>query len=116
MDVAKSPPGACGGEPVGLGGAFPWAAQVVGEVTGEPQLGVGGDDDLGRAVTGLGGPGPGPGPAQGLCEESEGVLEVEETNEHSVHALLEESLRFELQSLELYKKLVALAGALQISC
>ncbi|MBY0470712.1 ferritin-like domain-containing protein [bacterium] len=35
---------------------------------------------------------------------------VEETNQHGVHAILEESLKFELEGLELYKKLVGLAG------
>jgi len=36
--------------------------------------------------------------------------QVEESNQHSVHALLEESLRYELETLELYKQLVKLAG------
>ena len=36
--------------------------------------------------------------------------QVEETNQHTVHALLEESLRFELESLALYKNLVKLAA------
>jgi bacterioferritin len=31
---------------------------------------------------------------------------IEETNEHSVQAILEESLKFEVESLELYKTLV----------
>ena len=35
---------------------------------------------------------------------------MEETNDHSVHALLQESLEFELEGLALYKKLVKLAG------
>lgn len=35
---------------------------------------------------------------------------VDESNQHSVHALLEESLKFELESLELYKQLVKLSG------
>jgi bacterioferritin len=33
-----------------------------------------------------------------------------ETNQHGVHAILEESLEFELVALNLYKRLVALAG------
>jgi bacterioferritin len=37
-------------------------------------------------------------------------LPVEETNQHGVHAILEESLKFELEGLALYKKLVSLAG------
>ncbi len=36
---------------------------------------------------------------------------VEETNQHSVQALLEESLKFELETLDLYKKLVKFADA-----
>jgi bacterioferritin len=36
-------------------------------------------------------------------------VQIEETNDHSVNALLTESLSFELESLELYKKLVKLA-------
>lgn len=35
---------------------------------------------------------------------------VEETHQHSVQALLTESLRFELESLQLYRELVRLAG------
>jgi len=36
-------------------------------------------------------------------------VQIEENNDHSVSALLSESLAFELDSLELYKKLVKLA-------
>ena len=35
---------------------------------------------------------------------------VTETHRHGVHAILEESLSFELEGLKLYKKLVSLAG------
>jgi bacterioferritin len=35
---------------------------------------------------------------------------VEETNQHGVHELLEESLSFELHGLDLYKELVRLSG------
>jgi len=35
---------------------------------------------------------------------------VEESNQHSVQALLQESLKFEVETLELYKQLVKLAG------
>jgi bacterioferritin len=35
---------------------------------------------------------------------------VEETNQHSVHAILEESLNFEIEALNLYKQLVKLSG------
>jgi bacterioferritin len=38
------------------------------------------------------------------------TAKVVETNRHGVHALLEESLRFELETLELYKKLVKISG------
>jgi len=36
--------------------------------------------------------------------------QVEETHQHSVHALLEETLKFEYDTLNLYKKLVKVAG------
>jgi bacterioferritin len=35
---------------------------------------------------------------------------IQETNQHGVHAILEESLQFELEALALYKELVTLAG------
>lgn len=35
---------------------------------------------------------------------------VEETHQHNVHTILEESLKFEMETLELYKKLVKLSG------
>jgi bacterioferritin len=35
---------------------------------------------------------------------------IEENNQHGVHELLQESLNFELQGLQLYKELVRLAG------
>ena len=35
---------------------------------------------------------------------------IKESNRHDVHKILEESLEFELEALELYKKLVTLAG------
>jgi bacterioferritin len=35
---------------------------------------------------------------------------IEETHQHGVHALLEESLGFEMETLALYKKLVSIAG------
>lgn len=35
--------------------------------------------------------------------------QIEETNEHSVQAILEESLKFEVESLELYKNLVKIS-------
>ena len=36
--------------------------------------------------------------------------QVEESHKHSVHDILEESLKYELETLELYKKLVKLSG------
>lgn len=36
--------------------------------------------------------------------------QVEETNKHSVHEILTESLAFEVQTLELYRKLATIAG------
>jgi bacterioferritin len=35
---------------------------------------------------------------------------VEESNQHSIQSILQESLNFELQGLELYKQLVKIAG------
>lgn len=35
---------------------------------------------------------------------------IPETHEHSVHAILKESLTFEMETLKLYKQLVVLAG------
>ena len=35
---------------------------------------------------------------------------IEETNQHGVQNILEESLRFETETLELYKQLVKLSG------
>ncbi len=53
---------------------------------------------IGEKITGLGGHPP--------------IIsaKVEETGQHNVHDLLEESLKFELANLNLYKKLVKLAG------
>jgi hypothetical protein len=44
VEVTKTSADAGRDEPAGCGGAFPWAAQVVGEVAGEAKLGVGDDD------------------------------------------------------------------------
>lgn len=38
------------------------------------------------------------------------TAKIEESNQHNVHAILEESLQFELEALDLYKELVKLAG------
>lgn len=38
------------------------------------------------------------------------IASVPETHQHNVHTILEESLKFELETLELYKKLVRLSG------
>ena len=38
------------------------------------------------------------------------LAKIEETNQHNVHAILQESLEFELEALDLYKELVTLAG------
>lgn len=38
------------------------------------------------------------------------TAKMEETNNHNVHTILEESLAFEIEALNLYKQLVKLAG------
>ncbi len=77
-EVAKPSANACRGEPARSGGGFlPRAAEVFGEVAGQPELGVRGDDQPGPAVRGLGGAQAGPGPVQGLFEEPERVFDVE---------------------------------------
>src|SRR5579862_1307836 len=53
---------------------------------------------LGEKITALGGHPP------------MGEKKIEETNQHSVDAILKESLKHEMEGLELYKKLVRLAG------
>jgi len=56
---------------------FPGAAEVLGQRTGEPELGVGHQHDPGPAVGRLGTAEPRCGPPQRLLEETEGVLEIE---------------------------------------
>ena len=81
MEVAKpaSDPGR--GQPLGWGGSLPGAAEIVGEAAGQPQLGVGGDDQPGPAVPGGGVTDLGYGPAEGLFEQAEGVFQVEAAQE-----------------------------------
>src|SRR5512147_245053 len=80
-EVAKPSTHPGGGQPSGWAGPFPAAAQVVGEVASQAQLGVAGDDQPGPAVGGVRVTQLGGGPAQVLFEESEGVLEVEPAQE-----------------------------------
>ena len=65
------------GEPVGGGGFLPGATEVLGEGTGEPELGVSDDQEPGPAVRRLGATEFRGGPAEGLLREAEGVLQVE---------------------------------------
>ena len=60
-----------------LGWFLPGAAQVLGEVGGEAELGVGGDDQPRPPVACFGGADLWGGPAQGLLEQPERVFEVE---------------------------------------
>ncbi len=66
-----------GSEPVRRAGFFPGTASVACEGAGETELGVGGDDQPGPAVGGLGGADLRGGPGEGLLEQAEGVFDVE---------------------------------------
>lgn len=69
------------GEPVRCGGCLPGTAEVRGEGPGEPELGVGDDQNPGPAIGGLGSTQFRGGPAQGLLREAECVLQVEAAEE-----------------------------------
>jgi|ERR1035437_6040534 hypothetical protein len=74
---SKSSSDAGGGESAGFALSFPWEAEVVDEVSGEAEWGVGGDDQPGPAVGLVGGLQRRCGPAEGALDEAEGVLDVE---------------------------------------
>lgn len=76
-DVPEPPADPHRGEPVGGGGFLPRPAEVFGERPGEPELGVGNDQDPGPAVRGLGSAEFRGRPAEGLLREPERVLKVE---------------------------------------
>src|SRR5271165_6920885 len=76
-DAAKAPADAGGGEAAGLAGLLPGQADVGGEVAGEAELGVAGDDQPGPAVGGGRVAELRPGPAELLLQEPERVLDVE---------------------------------------
>src|SRR3954451_10672009 len=80
-EAAKSAADPGRGQPPGCAGPFPGVAQVGGQVAGQAQLGVGGDDQPGPAVGSGGIAQLGGGPAEGLLEEPEGVFEVEPAQE-----------------------------------
>src|SRR3954464_4353029 len=80
-DVPKPPADPGWGESLRPGGAFPGAAQIGDEGSGQPKLGVRGDDQPGPAVGCGGGPDLRCGPAQGLFEQPESVFEVEAAQE-----------------------------------
>src|SRR4051794_35005042 len=69
------------GEPCGLGCLLPGAAEVRRGFTGEPELGVGGDDQPRPALAGLRGAEFRAGPAQGLLHQPEEMLDVEPAQE-----------------------------------
>jgi hypothetical protein len=69
------------GEPAGLGGSFPGAAEIGDEGAGEAELGVRGDDQPVPAVPGLGRADLRRGPAEGLFEQPDGVFEIETAQE-----------------------------------
>jgi hypothetical protein len=79
--VAEPSSHAGGGEFAWFGGSFPGATEVLGEGPGEAELGVGGDDQPGPQVGGVGIPDLGDGPAEGLLEQPERVLQVESSQE-----------------------------------
>ena len=80
-DAAKAPADAGGGEAAGLAGLLPGQADVGGEVAGEAELGVAGDDQPGPAVGGGRVAELRPGPAELLLQEPERVLDVETAQE-----------------------------------
>ena len=71
-DGAESAADPGGGQGAGWLGSLPGQAQVRGERGGQPQLGVGGDDQPGPPVRGVRAADLGGGPAQDLLEEPEG--------------------------------------------
>lgn len=62
---------------MGFAGSFPGEFVVGDEVSGEPELGVGGCDGPGPPVGLFGGADRGGDPAEGVLREPEGVLDVE---------------------------------------
>src|SRR5207247_6516698 len=81
VDAGKPAADPAWGQPARLDRFLPWAAQVVSEVSGQTELGVGGQDQPGPPVGLVRMTQPGSGPAQGLLEESEGVFQVEAAQE-----------------------------------
>lgn len=77
MEVAKSTSGSCGAEFVWFNGFFPGAAEVLGVLACEGELGVSGNDELGPGICRVWGHDLWCGPAEGLFEESEAVFQVE---------------------------------------
>jgi len=75
-DVAEPAPDAGGGQPAGRAGPLPGQPQIGGEVAGEPDLEVAGEDQPGPPVGGGRVAQPGPGPAENLLEEPERVFKA----------------------------------------
>jgi hypothetical protein len=65
------------GELLRVGSAFPWKAEIVDELAGQPELRVGGDHQPSPAVGLFGHLGRRCGPAQCPLHEPEGVFNVE---------------------------------------
>lgn len=80
-EVPKPSPNSGGGEAAGLGGPLPGAPEVRSGSAEEPELGVGGDDEPGPAVCGLGTAELGAGPAERRLDHPEGVLKIEAAQE-----------------------------------
>jgi hypothetical protein len=72
-DAAKSPADSGGGDPSGRGGSFPGAAQVCAARSGEPELGMCGDDEPGPPIGGGRGADPGGGTGNTSLQRRRGM-------------------------------------------
>ncbi len=82
-EVPKPAADSARGHPPQYSRAFPRAAQIIGEVTDQPQLRVSGDDQPGPAVPGRRGTDLRAGPPELLLEEPERVLQIEPPKKRS---------------------------------
>ena len=80
-DVAEPAADPGGGEPAGRAGPLPGQPQVGGQVTGEAELGVAGEEEPGPPVGGGRVPQFRPGPAENLLEEPEHMFDIEAAQE-----------------------------------
>ena len=81
MEVTETAADAGGGEAAGRAGPLPGQPDVGGEVVGEVQLGVAGDDQPGPPVGGGRVAQLGPGPAEHLFQEPERMFDIEAAQE-----------------------------------